>query len=67
MLNKYERIKKLASELVSCEKKSKQYALNPPDINCGRAQRTTYNARWSRIAEQRELIKLTLKRLINEL
>ena len=67
MLNKYERIKKLASELVSCEKKSKQYALNPPDINCGRAQRTTYNARWSRIAEQRELIKLTLKRLIDEL
>lgn len=67
MLNKYERIKKLANELVSCEKKSKQYALNPPDVNCGRAQRTTYNARWSRIAEQRELIKLTLKRLINEL
>ena len=67
MLEKFERIKKLASELVSCEKKSKQYALNPPDINCGRAQRTTYHARWATIAEERELIKLTLKRLINEL
>lgn len=67
MITKFERIKKLASELVQCEKQSKKYALNPPDINCGRATRTTYNARWSRNAEQRETIKLTLKRLINDL